>query len=103
MATAPGTSPRMKAVAELLLDFSITYISQTALLKGFWRTIRKGRRKKKELQSYRSFHRRIPFPEEIMPSKIDAKMNNGILKKIPTKAEEEASPSLKFARRFKEN
>jgi HSP20 family protein len=47
-------------------------------------------------RSYRSFHRRIPIPEEIMPSKIDAKMNNGILqvqlpKKIPTKPEEEAT------------
>jgi HSP20 family protein len=47
-------------------------------------------------RSYRSFHRRIPIPEEIVPSKIDAKMNNGILqvhlpKKIPTKPEEETT------------
>jgi HSP20 family protein len=47
-------------------------------------------------RSYRSFHRRIPIPDEILPSKIDAKMNNGILqiqlpKKIPTKAEEETT------------
>jgi HSP20 family protein len=47
-------------------------------------------------RSYRSFHRRIPIPEEIMPSKIDAKMNNGILqihlpKKIPTKPEGETT------------
>jgi HSP20 family protein len=46
-------------------------------------------------RSYRSFHRRIPVPEEILPSKIDAKMNNGILqiqlpKKTPTTPEEEA-------------
>ena len=45
-------------------------------------------------RSFRSFHRRIPIPDEVLPSKIDAKMNNGILqiqlpKKIPTKAEEE--------------
>jgi HSP20 family protein len=30
-------------------------------------------------RSYRSFHRRITTPEEIIPSKIDAKMTNGIL------------------------
>ena len=47
-------------------------------------------------RSYRSFHRRIPIPEEIMSSKIDAKMNNGLLqihlpKKIPTKPEEETT------------
>jgi HSP20 family protein len=47
-------------------------------------------------RSYRSFHRRIPIPEEIVPSKIDANMNNGILqiqlpKKIPTTPEEETT------------
>lgn len=47
-------------------------------------------------RSYRSFHRRIPVPEEILPSKINAKMNNGILqielpKKSPTKPEEETT------------
>lgn len=47
-------------------------------------------------RSYRSVHRRIPIPEEIVPSKIDAKMNNGILqiqlpKKVPTKPEEEST------------
>ena len=45
-------------------------------------------------RSYRSFHRRISTPEEIIPSKIDAKMTNGILqiellKKVPTKVEEQ--------------
>jgi HSP20 family protein len=47
-------------------------------------------------RTYRSFQRRIPIPEEIVPSKIDAKMNNGILqiqlpKKVPTKSEEETT------------
>jgi HSP20 family protein len=47
-------------------------------------------------RSYRSFHRKIPIPEEIVPSNIDAKMNNGILriqlpKKVPTKVEEETT------------
>jgi HSP20 family protein len=44
-------------------------------------------------RSYRSFHRRVPIPEEIVPSKIEAKMNNGMLqiqlpKEAPTKVEE---------------
>ena len=38
-------------------------------------------------RSYRSFYRRIPIPEEILPSKITARMNNGILQiDIPKKA-----------------
>jgi HSP20 family protein len=44
-------------------------------------------------RSQKSFYRRVPIPEEIVPSKIDAKMNNGILvielpKKNPTRSEE---------------
>lgn len=47
-------------------------------------------------RSYRSFHRRVPIPEEIVPSKIEANMNNGILrirlpKRTPTKVEEETT------------
>ena len=47
-------------------------------------------------RSFRSFYRRIPVPEEIVPSKVNAKMNNGILnvelpKKTPTKAEDEST------------
>lgn len=47
-------------------------------------------------RSYRSFQRRIPIPEEIVPSKVNAKMVDGVLtieltKKVPTKAEEETT------------
>jgi HSP20 family protein len=47
-------------------------------------------------RSHRSFYRKVPVPEEIVPSKIDARMNNGILvvklpKKNPTKSREEAT------------
>lgn len=47
-------------------------------------------------RSYNSFYRRIPLPEEIVPSKVTAKMNNGILnvelpKKTPTKVEDEST------------
>jgi HSP20 family protein len=38
-------------------------------------------------RSYKSFYRSIPIPEEILPSKISARMNNGILQiEIPKKA-----------------
>jgi HSP20 family protein len=44
-------------------------------------------------RSFSSLKRRIPTPEEIVPSKIDAQMKNGVLrievpKKTPTKTEE---------------
>lgn len=44
-------------------------------------------------RSYTSLRRRIPTPEEIVPSKVDAKMENGVLhvqvpKKTPTRSEE---------------
>jgi HSP20 family protein len=44
-------------------------------------------------RSYQSFSRRIPIPEEIVPSKIEAKMQDGVLKlelvkKAPTKKDE---------------
>lgn len=43
-------------------------------------------------RSYKSFHRQIPFPQEILPSKITAKVNNGVLevdlpKRTPVRAE----------------
>ena len=38
-------------------------------------------------RSYKSFYRTIPIPEEIIPSKITAKMNNGILQvDVPKKS-----------------
>lgn len=44
-------------------------------------------------RSYSSLRRRIPTPEQIVPSQVDAKMENGVLrvqvpKKTPTKHEE---------------
>jgi HSP20 family protein len=48
-------------------------------------------------RSFSSLRRRIPTPEEIVPSKVDAKMENGVLhvqvpKKTPTKNEETNVP-----------
>ncbi len=43
-------------------------------------------------RAHRSFYRKIPVPEEIVPSKVDARVNNGILvielpKRSPTKSQ----------------
>ncbi|MEM2139804.1 MAG: Hsp20/alpha crystallin family protein [Nitrososphaera sp.] len=51
-------------------------------------------------RSYKSFYRKIPVPEEIVPSKIDAKVVNGILqvampKKTPTPSEESTKVEVK--------
>jgi HSP20 family protein len=51
-------------------------------------------------RSYSSLSRRISIPEEIIPSKIDAKMENGVLhiqvpKKIPAKKEDETKVEIK--------
>lgn len=51
-------------------------------------------------RSYSSLRRRISTPEEIVPSKIEAKMENGVLhievpKKTPTKSEEETNVQVK--------
>jgi HSP20 family protein len=45
---------------------------------------------------YRSFYRNVPLPEEIIPSKVSAKVENGVLrldlpKKNPTESESEAT------------
>jgi HSP20 family protein len=52
-------------------------------------------------RSYNSFYRRIPVPEEIVSSKVRAKMSNGVLhielpKKNPTKLEEEEGTTVEI-------
>jgi HSP20 family protein len=52
-------------------------------------------------RSYSSFYRKIPIPEEIVSSKVRAKMNNGVLhielpKKNPTKLEEEEGTTVEI-------
>lgn len=43
------------------------------------KTKEKGKNHVYSERSYKSFHRQIPFPQEIVPSKITAKVNNGVL------------------------
>jgi HSP20 family protein len=52
-------------------------------------------------RSYNSFYRSIPIPEEIISSKVRAKMSNGVLyielpKKNPTKLEEEEGTTVEI-------
>ena len=52
-------------------------------------------------RSYNSFYRSIPIPEEIVPSKVKAKMSNGVLhielpKKNPTKLEEQEGTTIEI-------
>ena len=52
-------------------------------------------------RSYNSFYRKIPIPEEIVSSKVRAKMSNGVLrielpKKNPTKLEEEEGTAVEI-------
>jgi HSP20 family protein len=56
------------------------------------KTKEKGKKYIYSERSYKSFHRQIPFTQEIVPSQIDAKVNDGILeihipKKNPTKSQ----------------
>ena len=56
----------------------------------------KGKRYVYSERLYRSFYRNVPLPEEIIPSKVSAKLENGILrvdlpKKNPTESEREAT------------
>lgn len=56
----------------------------------------KGKRYVYSERLYRSFYRNVPLPEEVIPSKVSAKVVNGILrldlrKKNPTESESEAT------------
>lgn len=56
----------------------------------------KGKRYVYSERLYRSFYRNVPLPEEVLPSKVSAKVVNGILrldlpKKNPTEGESEAT------------
>lgn len=56
----------------------------------------KGKRYVYSERLYRSFYRNVPLPEEIIPSKVSAKVDNGILrldlpKRNPTERESEAT------------
>lgn len=82
------------------VDIKATRFSVEISGKHSEKTEEKGKRYLYAERLYRSFYRNIPVLEEIMPSKVNAKMENGILrlelpKKVPTKGEEEAKIDVK--------
>lgn len=61
------------------IDVKATKNSVTVSGKQSEKTKEKGKNYIYSERSYKSFHRQIPFPQEIVPSKITAKVNNGVL------------------------
>ncbi|MGN6708293.1 MAG: Hsp20/alpha crystallin family protein [Candidatus Nitrosocosmicus sp.] len=74
------------------VDVKATKNSVTISGKQEEKTKEKGKNYVYSERSYKSFHRQIPFPQEIIPTKIIAKVNNGVLeielpKKQPSRIE----------------
>ena len=74
------------------IDVKATKNSVTISGKQSDQTKEKGKNYVYSERSYKSFHRQLPFPVEIVPSKITAKVNNGVLevtlpKKQPSSVE----------------
>lgn len=74
------------------VDVKSTKNSVTISGKQAEKTKEKGKNYVYSERSYKSFHRQIPFPQEILPTRITAKVNNGVLeidlpKKQPVKVE----------------
>jgi HSP20 family protein len=68
------------------VDVKATKNSVTISGKQAEKTKVKGKSYVYSERSYKSFHRQIPFPQEIIPSKITAKVNNGVLEvELPKK------------------
>ena len=61
------------------IDVKATKNSVTISGKQSEKTKEKGKNYIYSERSYKSFHRQIPFPQEIVPSKITAKVINGVL------------------------
>ena len=74
------------------IDVKATKNSITVSGSQTEKTKEKGKKYVYSERSYKSFHRQIPFTQEIVPSQIDAKVNDGVLeinvpKKNPTRPE----------------
>lgn len=78
------------------IDVKATKYSVEISGKHAEKTEEKGKRYLYTERLYRSFYRNVPLPEEIVPSRVTAKVESGILtvdipKKSPTKTEGEAT------------
>ena len=68
------------------IDVKATKYSVTVSGSQTEKTKEKGKKYVYSERSYKSFHRQIPFTQEIVPSKIDAKVNDGVLEiNVPKK------------------
>lgn len=82
------------------IDVKATRYSVEVSGKHSEKSEEKGKRYLYTERLYRSFYRNVPVPEEIVPSKVNAKMENGILKlelpkKTPTKSDDETRVEVK--------
>jgi HSP20 family protein len=82
------------------IDVKATKYSVEISGKHMEKTEDKGKRYLYSERVYRSFYRNIPIPEEIVPSKVNARVENGILKlelpkKVPTRREDETHVEVK--------
>jgi HSP20 family protein len=82
------------------IDVKATRYSVEISGKHSEKTEEKGKRYLYTERLYRSFYRKVPVPEEIVPSKVGAKVENGILKlelpkKVPTRGEDETKVDVK--------
>jgi HSP20 family protein len=78
------------------IDVKATKYSVEISGKHSEKTEEKGKRYVYTERLYRSFYRNVPLPEEIIDSRVSAKVENGILKvdlpkKTPTKGESEVT------------
>ncbi|HEX6560624.1 MAG TPA: Hsp20/alpha crystallin family protein [Nitrososphaera sp.] len=82
------------------IDVKATRYSVEVSGKHSEKTEEKGKRYLYTERLYRSFYRNVPVPEEIIPSKVNAKVESGILKlelpkKVPTRGEDETKVDVK--------
>ena len=83
-------------IAKEKIDVKATKFSIEISGKHSEKSEDKGKRYLYTERMFRSFYRNVPLPEEVVPSKVEAKIEDGILrvdipKKSPTKTESETT------------
>src|SRR6188472_1195020 len=79
------------------IDVKATKYSVTVSGSQTEKTKEKGKKYVYSERSYKSFHRQIPFTQEIVPSQIDAKVNEGVLEiNVPKKNSTKPEGDVEF-------
>jgi len=83
-------------IAKEKIDVKATKFSIEISGKHSEKSEEKGKKYLYTERMFRSFYRNVPLPEEVVPSKVEAKIEDGILrvdipKKSPTKTESETT------------